>query len=205
MHTEDATTDDDSSNNLELLTRRNLIATAGVISAGLFGLGAVATDDVAAADAEINGLTIDNAAHSGQNPAVVPRVSASVDFSFDMSDAVTEVALELQAKPEPEGETAYEVIDTSTITTSTNQAQSSEQLAGELTAVRHWDAEDFTADPGEEASQTVEVAVWMAVIGPGGILETVRSADTTTISVRNTANNYQVNIGGNAEVTFVDA
>jgi len=205
MHTERTTSDDDSGNDLQIVTRRNILATAGVASAGLFGLGVVATDDVAAADAEINGLAIDNAAHSGENPAVIPRVEATIDFAFDVSDAVTEVALELQAKPEPEGETAYEVIDTDSIVTSTSQAESSKTLSGRLTSIRHWDESDYDPAAGEQTSESVEVAVWMAVIGPSGILETVRSSDSTTVTVENTANAYELSIGGNAEVTFVEA
>jgi hypothetical protein len=177
-----------------LTRRRVLVGTAAAGASAAAGLTLAAGD--AAADVTFGELTIADATHEAPAPSPTPHLDVTAKYEYEV-EAPDRVAVSLRVG-DSDGLTTVDGFDT---TTGSSSLSDSREFSAPVTAADAWSEAAFEPE-NESVTQTVTVALSIAVSRDGATVASARVEEAVDITVRDTAHGAEASIGGDGSVRF---
>ena len=182
--------------NRDAITRRRAVALLAGASATGLGVAALGSEE-AAAEIELDGLTIPDESYAAEDPEPTPVVDIDTRIQYRVG-SISEWNISLEFGP-PGDVDFISVLNESTNAT---EAEQTRTLSAPLTDADAFESADFAPDAETSVEHDVEVVLTFSVLDGSETLVQTSVSDMATVTVENETIDIEGSIGGEGEIRF---
>ena len=187
---------DRSESNRPTITRRRAVAMLAGASATGLGVAALGSKE-AAAEIELDGLTIPDETYAAEDPEPTPVVDIDARIQYRV-DSISEWNISVELGPPGD----VEFLELVSEDTNATEAEQTRTLSVPVTDADAFESADFAPDAETSVEHDVEVVLTFSVLDGSETLVQTSVSDMATVTVENETIDIEGAIGGEAEIRF---